>query len=477
MAAHRLISGGRYGWHQAAMDLGMSVVQAITAGVGAQLGLLSRGGMVAIEAAEAAQVAEQAGLMTAKEAAQAAEAAEMGQILGSKGADLALIGVTTGGISGLGQAVFNEKTWEKGGLAGLEEVFEGTIRGALAGLATSVASQAVEGVPLGRTAAGGRETLGGLMGRLGADREAGLVAPAILRTTLKAVSSSIGAMAGKGVEVGWDINAGRFRGSAAEEILSAGKFAAFQGALEGAAETPAARVHAERIAGRATRLRSQVEAARTAEPPTPAIPQPPKTGPLPDMARPPRPVPIPRPGLEQPVAPLEPELPMPARPRALAPGEEPVPEPQRRLGPPRTPGVPPDEEITQVRPRDIADELPDQSVIQGPNPTISGRRTTSTATPLSNHPIARRHSTAIRRPASSSLFRARRRSPRSGEMRPASWKRRSPAVRPNAGRRSSKVRISGAGNWSRTSTQRTCRGAASACPPACPAACPATSPA
>jgi hypothetical protein len=367
MAAHRLISGGRYGWHQAAMDLGITVVQALSAGVGAQLGLLSRGGIAAVEAAEAAGVAEQAGLLGAKEAATAVEKAEMGQILGSKLADMALIGVTTGTITGAGQALFNEKTWEKGGLAAVEALMEGAVRGALVGLATALASQAVEGIPIGKLTGAKGDSLGGLMSRLGSSQKAELLAPALLRGTLKAASSSVGAMAGKTVEIGWEKAAGRFKGNAAEEIVGAGKLAALQGALEGAAEAPAARFHAEGRAARAQAIREDIAAARAGEQPKlpamPAIPEPVAIhGRVPPLALPER----------QPMVPHEPELQAPPRPqaptepRAAAPAR-PAPEAEARLGPPRTP-LPPEQEITQVRPKTGFDELPDQTVIVGPNP-------------------------------------------------------------------------------------------------------------
>src|SRR5262249_27941412 len=50
MGANYAIKGGRYGWEQAAIDLGMTAVQALTAGVGASLG-------AAAQAAQKAAVA------------------------------------------------------------------------------------------------------------------------------------------------------------------------------------------------------------------------------------------------------------------------------------------------------------------------------------------------------------------------------------------------------------------------------------
>jgi hypothetical protein len=365
MGAHRLISGGRYGWHEAARDFGMTLVQAITAGVGAQLGALSRGGFAAIEAAQAAEEAAAAGIATTEQLA-ARGGAEMGQILGSKAADMALIGVTTGAMTGAGQALFNEKTWEKGGLGALQAMLEGTIRGALAGLATSVATQAVEAVPL-RAGPGG--SLGEIMGGLG--RGPGNLAwQSVGRAALKSITSSVGAMAGRSVEVGWDKAAGRFSGSAAEEIVHAGAFAALQGGLEGMAEAPAERWRAGQQAARVRALREQGEAA-SAEPPKP----PPHAVPSGVEAELPRVLPIEAPPLPrvQPVAPpaemLEgPQARRPGVPRAPGPEEEAL---AGRPGAPRTAGAPPEgaEPPAPLRFRGDIALLPEETVIRPPNAT------------------------------------------------------------------------------------------------------------
>ena len=62
MGANYAIKGGRYGWEQAAVDLGMTAVQAITAGVGAQLGaaaqIASKGAAAASTASRSSSVSE-----------------------------------------------------------------------------------------------------------------------------------------------------------------------------------------------------------------------------------------------------------------------------------------------------------------------------------------------------------------------------------------------------------------------------------
>jgi hypothetical protein len=360
MGAHRLISGGRYGWHEAARDFGITLVQALTAGIGAQLAVVSRGGMAAIEAAQLAEEAAAAGVATTEQIALR-EGAQMGQILGSRAADMALIGTTTGALTGAGQALFNEKTWEKGGGNALSAILEGTIRGALAGLATSVASQAIEGIPLGKLAGAKGGTIGQVMSGLG--KEGNLGYAAIGRGVLKSLTSSFGAMAGKSVEIGWDKAAGKFKGNAAEEIVHAGAFAALQGGLEGMAEAPAERLRTVRQAGRVQAMREQADATRSVEQTkAPSAPLPSGLDGEPPRIRPIEEPPVPR---IQPVADPAVELPGMRVPRAPGAPEEAVP----RGAVPRTSNEPPAEaEPATLRRRGDITLLPEETVIQGANP-------------------------------------------------------------------------------------------------------------
>ena len=233
MAAKEAIKGGRYGWKEAAFDLGMTAVQMLTAGVGAGLGAASRGGMAAIRAAEVAEEAFTEGLIAAEAMEAAAAAARPGQILGSQIADHLLIGATTGAIGGAGQAAFSPDTWKEGGAKGAEEVIFGLFRGALGGLVTSFATQKFEGI------GSGRNTIGSIMAGLGKDRNAAMFEQMILRGGLKAASSGVGAMAGRSVEIGLDAASGRFRGNADDafgSILESGWHASLRGFGEGAAE-------------------------------------------------------------------------------------------------------------------------------------------------------------------------------------------------------------------------------------------------
>ncbi len=215
MGMHRWISGGRYGWEQATVDLGMTAVQMLTAGVGAQLGAVSRGGMVAV-----------------KEAAAKGVALEMGKITGNAVMDMMVIGAATGAISGLGQSALSEETWKKGFEHAFASMLEGTFRGMLSGAATAAASQAVEHLPTG-----GKLNLGSRMGQS---------TSMVGRGVMKAASNGVGAFAGRGAEIGFDAGLGKFKGDAGDALLqmaAAGGHVAVQGFGEGAAEAPAQRIH------------------------------------------------------------------------------------------------------------------------------------------------------------------------------------------------------------------------------------------
>jgi hypothetical protein len=359
MAAKGAIRGGRYGWKEAGLDLGMTAVQMLTAGVGAALGAASRGGMAAIRAAEAAEAAFSEGLITAEAMEAAAAAAKPGQLLGSQLADHALIGASTGAISGAGQTALSPDTWKEGGEKGAEEVIFGLFRGALSGLVTSVASQKFEGIGFGTGA--NRVTIGSLMQSLG--KSGRMPEQMVLRGLLRAASSSVGAMAGRGTEIGFDAASGRFRGNARdafESILETGWQTSLRGFAEGMAEAPAARYRQGILSSAARRKYGEA--------------LPPQRSAMPDSAEL-----VPRatagtgePGGEAPAERPPPEAPL-RRPSPLPEvGEPDIPPeegatPAPRLRPPRAPGEPPEPEPAPPRLPPEIEELPDQSVVQAPN--------------------------------------------------------------------------------------------------------------
>ncbi|HET7866425.1 MAG TPA: hypothetical protein VFL86_18655, partial [Burkholderiaceae bacterium] len=219
MGANYAIKGGRYGWEQAAVDLGMTAVQAVTAGVGAQLGA-------------AAQVAS-------KGAAAAAQASRtvvaLSRIFGANPiVNQIMVGAITGAIGGLGNAALQEQTWEHGGAGAIGALFEGLARGMLSGAVTSAATQ-------------GLESLGGLGQRLQAlsTEPGGLraVMNMVTRGAGRAFISGTAGMAAKASEVGFDALAHPNRhvdaGDALMEIGQAGLHAALQALGEGAGEAVA----------------------------------------------------------------------------------------------------------------------------------------------------------------------------------------------------------------------------------------------
>ncbi len=210
MGVHWAISGGRYGWEQAVTDLGMTAVQALTAGVGQHLALLSRGATTSFAA----------GMTTFRGVEGLAQG--MGRITGSAVGDMILMGAATSGISSLGQTALSEKTWDKGLGAGFEELFASTLRGMLSGGATAAVSQAFEHIPLGKA---------GNIGKIMGESENPL-----LRGGLRGTASALGGFAGRGVEMGLDPSFRGDRGDYFEGMLEGGGQAGLQDFLGGAAE-------------------------------------------------------------------------------------------------------------------------------------------------------------------------------------------------------------------------------------------------
>ncbi|MDO9505103.1 hypothetical protein [Hydrogenophaga sp.] len=260
MAANAAIKGGRYGWEQAAVDLGMTAVQALTAGVGAQLGA-------------AAQVASKGA--TAASAASRSLSTLARLFTGNPVVDQIIVGAITGSIGGVAGAAFDERTWERSGGDAVGALFSGLLKGALSGAGTAALSNSVEalgrngaaisararelaarggigartagllGRGLGRAASGLDEALnvtttpgGGVMRNVGA-----VAARSVARGTV----SSVGAMGGRTTEILYDSAAGKYRGDAGDALLdigAAGRQAFIQGMGEGAGESFGARVHA-----------------------------------------------------------------------------------------------------------------------------------------------------------------------------------------------------------------------------------------
>ena len=116
IGANYAIKGGRYGWEQAFTDLGMTAVQALTAGIGQSLGL----------------------------------AAKAGRLTSSAFANKLLIGSLTSGIGSLGQTALSEQTYENGAGDAAGDLVFGLFRGLVTGGVTTAATHGLEAIPVGR---------------------------------------------------------------------------------------------------------------------------------------------------------------------------------------------------------------------------------------------------------------------------------------------------------------------------------------
>ncbi|WP_439378211.1 hypothetical protein [Amycolatopsis lexingtonensis] len=249
MAVHSAVSGGRYGWEQAAVDLGMTAVQALTAGVGQHLSLLARGSTQSLAAG-----------MTTLRSVQGLSGT-MGGITGSTLGDLLVIGATTGGMGGFGGALLDEATWRKGFGPGFLTLLEATLTGALAGAASTVTSHAFESIPAGRAVGGTRPTLGDA-----------LSGSKVARAALRGTSSFLGGATGKGAELGLGTAFGTYHGDAGDILAEMGK-AGLESAVQESAAGPLESLHRrpDRVEARAKlkRLREEwpeLDRALTANP-------------------------------------------------------------------------------------------------------------------------------------------------------------------------------------------------------------------
>jgi hypothetical protein len=305
MGAHRLISGGRYGWEEALLDLGTTAVQALTAGVGAGLG-------ASLNAAKGAATVAQAGEQTAAKAAAGAATKGLARTVVNN----VIVGTTTGVMGSVGHAALDPKTWEGGWEKSLETLFHACIRGALTGMATAAVSSVVEGIPAGRM------NLGSGLQRVSLGDRMGNSSSMVFRGLTKAASSGAGGAVGRGVELTYDRATGRYRGDAGDILVGMGEAGAqssIQAFGEGAGE---ARAHGARA--RRESLRARVE--EKARPPatvegTPRaarVPPIPEAGvhiapPAADVVRPT--VPAHEPGMSEPTAPVRRLAPEPPPPR------------------------------------------------------------------------------------------------------------------------------------------------------------------
>lgn len=229
MAASWAIKGGRYGYEDAGRDFGMTIVQAATAGIGAGLGIARAGGSTALRAAMGTRMISNQGFRA------------MSLV------DEALIAGASGAIGGGGNALFDDRAWDRG--EWLANIGHGMRKGFLGGFAGGVvtggATRAIGGVAQGVGRASGaltglsRNRVAGLGSRVG--RMRGEAYSRAFPTTLagRTIGGGLGGAATRYVEIDYDRRRGAYLGSRAqamEEIADAGIQNSFQSFLEGIGE-------------------------------------------------------------------------------------------------------------------------------------------------------------------------------------------------------------------------------------------------
>lgn len=383
MAANAAIKGGRYGYEQALVDLGMTAVQALTAGVGQSLALASRGGVAAMNQG----LRQGLRLSTIGRAVDPRMLGQMGRLTGSMLGDQLAIGAITGGIGGMGNTALQEQTWERGILSGLGEVVYGGVKGAGSAAAGALVMNRLEALPVSRGAfaamrSGGEyRSIGSEMGRLSAAGGAGAVA---LRSLGKGLLSAGAGMTTRGVDIGLDALTGRFHGDAGDALVAVGETGAHslvQGLGEGAGEAAGQRRfdvrHPEQAAHREQERRQQVgeeQAARRAR--GTATAEPARTGPAtPEPAGPralqaPEPATAPRPAARAP----EPETPAARAARA--------PEPEPAAPPPTRPVE------ADAAPRNLGPEEPESAATSPARVVGAGEADATPAAARAARPVA-----------------------------------------------------------------------------------------
>jgi hypothetical protein len=238
MAANYTMKGGRYGWEQAGIDLAMTVVQVVTAGVGAQLGAAAQ---VASKGATAASMASRTLTQLAK------------IFTGHPIIDQIIIGAITGSIGGLAGAAINEQTWD--GKDPALALLGGLLRGALAGAATSAVTSGIDNI--GQKGSEISARMQGLVAQGGLLKGAGSM---VARGVGRGLIAGAGGVAGRGAEILFDVATGKYKGDAGDALVEmghAGLHSAVQGFGEGAAEAVGQRTHNKHMEAAQGRIKDE----------------------------------------------------------------------------------------------------------------------------------------------------------------------------------------------------------------------------
>lgn len=245
MAARAMISGGRYGWEQALTDLGNTLVQSLTAGLGATLGLASRGGSAAVG------TGLRAGL-TGRVPAELMRA-NMGRLTGTALGDTLLIGAATSTLNSVGSTAMNAATWERGIGHGMGELFTAGGTGAFTGMLGAGITHGLGAITPGRISGIGGRMAEANRGTSIADMlgNAAPVTRAVGQGTIAGISGFGTSYANLAIQAG----RGTYRGDAGD-MFTESRDAGLQAGLQGMAESfgeqymqhRAARAEAARVA-------------------------------------------------------------------------------------------------------------------------------------------------------------------------------------------------------------------------------------
>lgn len=263
MAARAMISGGRYGWEQALTDLGTTLVQALTAGLGATLGLASRGGSAAVG------TGLRAGLTG--RVPQSLMSASMGRLTGTALGDTLAIGAATSAFSSVGTAAFNSATWERGIGHGVGELFSAGGTGIVTGILGAGITHGLGAITPGRIPG-----IGGMMDKANRGVSIGDMLGRAAPATRAIGQGTIAGISGFGTryaELTIQSSRGTYRGDAGDRFMES-RDAGLQAGLQGMGESFGEQWMQHRMERRAARLAPQIEAAPApvAELPTVALP-------------------------------------------------------------------------------------------------------------------------------------------------------------------------------------------------------------
>ncbi len=213
MAASAAIKGGRYGRDEMLKDLGTTVVQAATAGLGAAAGVALRGGAPALRAVSSRMLVSEK-LLERFMAAGGRGGLRNALSLGEE----ALVAGGTSAVGGMGQAALDSDAWHRGKWG--EGIGHAGMRGFLGGSLGSVVMRPVmrAGLPKGDNA--GPEALGAHVLRRG-------------------LGSAVSGTTSRAAEIGYDSGRGQHMGSS--EVMSELQLSFVQNFVQGMGEGGAER--------------------------------------------------------------------------------------------------------------------------------------------------------------------------------------------------------------------------------------------